>query len=153
VIIFKVKLHLDILEGNNLKTLTEELQTYVRNNPRIWASMIFIRQDFIGGISTEPGTVWSPNSLDADYKFVIMTLCFQHRTSWQSAARIMIHRGDLIHHMYKICVRLGVQYDDPAPRRVEFLQDSRKEKGAQSQAGLPFPAAGASAAADPTKLF
>jgi len=118
IVLFKLKLHRKILEGDKLATLRDRVQKYVRDNPRIWDSMLFIRYDYIGGVSTEPGTSWSPNLLDSDYQFCILTACFQHRISWQSAARVLMNRGDLIRRIYDICLELGVQYDDPAPRRV-----------------------------------
>jgi hypothetical protein len=158
VVLFKLKLHRNILQGDNLTTLSDELQKYVRENPRTWDSMLFIRQDFIGGVSTEPGTVWSPNLLDSDYQFVIFTLCFQHRLAWQSSMRIMINRGELIRHIYDICSKLGVQYDDPAPRRVSVQNingSSDPNVGVGPQQSDPFSqsASGQISGVDPSKLF
>jgi hypothetical protein len=76
--------------------------------------MLYLRKDHIGGVNETPGV----DPLDADYRFVIVSACFQHRFSWQYTMRIMLHRGDLFHHIYKICNDLGVQYDIAEPRRV-----------------------------------
>lgn len=117
VVLFKLKLHVKILEGDNVKNLTEALQKFVRDNPRIWETLIFIRQDYIGGISVEPGSPWTPSTLNTNNQFVIFTVCFQHRASWQSSVRIMINRGELLHYIYNVCKEMEVQYDEVAPSR------------------------------------
>lgn len=111
---FKLRLGIKILDGDNLKILEEELKKYVEDNPRIWDSMLFLRKDHIGGVNETLGV----DPLDADYRFVIVSVCFQHRLSWQFTMRIMLHRGELFHHIYKICHDLDVQYDLAEPRQI-----------------------------------
>ena len=117
LVFFKLKLNLKILQGDNLKILTEEIQQYVRDNPRIWESMLFIRKDHIGGILETPGVL---GLTDADCRFVLFSLCFQHRLSWQSSMRIMLTRGDLFDHIYNVCEKLVVKYDTPIPLQVSL---------------------------------
>ena len=114
LVFFKLKLHHKVLRGDNLKILTEELQQYVRDHPRIWDSMLFIRQDHIGGVSETPDIF----GFETDSRFVLCSLCFQHVLSWQSSMRIMISRGELFCHIDKVCEKLGVKYDTPLPRQV-----------------------------------
>jgi hypothetical protein len=123
VVLFKLRLGIKILQEEKWKALEEELKRYVEDNPRIWDSLLFIRHDHIGGISETPGV----DPLDADYRFVILSLSFQHRSSWQYSMRIMIHRGELFRRIYEICRELDVQYDIAEPRRLNVVQNPSSE--------------------------
>ena len=127
LVFFELKLHQDILEGDNLKKLTEELQQYVQDNPRIWDSMRYIRQEYIGGISKNPAVC----GLDEGCHFVVFSLCFQHRLSWQSSTRIMSNRGELFGHINKLCKELGVKYDSPLPHQM----NAKNTRGGKATAG------------------
>ena len=119
LVFLQIKLHSKILEGQKLKQLRESLQDYVRDHPRIWDNMLYLRHDHFGAISVESALSWKPNSrLDADNQFIIFSLCFQNRISWQSAARVNMNRADLLRHIYGICMDLGVQYDNMSPRPI-----------------------------------
>ena len=142
VIFFKLKVSRNILEGDNLNILREELQTYVRDRPRIWESLLFIRQDYIEGVSVEAGSPWASPSIENETPFVILSVCFKHRMSWQATPRVTITRGELFAYIFGVCKRLGVHHDDMTPHQVqvENVQARRRLPGEMqpSQSRDPF---------------
>jgi hypothetical protein len=58
--------------------------------------------------------------IDSDAEFVRFNIGFRHRSSWQDAARIMLNRGDLLAHVYRVARILGIAYDSPPNRRVLY---------------------------------
>lgn len=115
VVFIKLKLSAAILDGDKVQLFQKSLEDYVNENPRIWNSLLVFRHDHFGNLQGP----WSTNNVfDADYRFVVFTLAFQHRVSWQYAARIMANRSDLMRHIYDICLEMGVQYDNMAPQSI-----------------------------------
>jgi hypothetical protein len=47
-------------------------------------------------------------------------LSFRHRSSWQDAGRIKLHRADLIRFVYELSTRLHVHFETPPPRRLLY---------------------------------
>jgi len=104
IVVLELKFSIAILEDNKLKAFRDALEKYVRDNPRIWDSLLFCRHDFFHPDVTE--------------EFVFFSIAFKHRQSWQSAARINIHRADLLRHIYELGKKLEIQYNTPPSRRL-----------------------------------
>lgn len=76
--------HISILDGDNLKLFRESLESYVRDHPRIWDSLAFIRIE----------------NIDTNFEQVKFSIAVRHRNSWQDAGRILLNRADLLQYVY-----------------------------------------------------
>lgn len=104
IVVVSHMVHIAVLEGGKLAKFQAGLHKYVSDNPRIWDSLVFCRQD----------------SVDADMEQVNFTLAFRHRNSWQDAGRILLNRGELLRFIYATCKQLGISYDTPPNRRLLY---------------------------------
>jgi small-conductance mechanosensitive channel len=101
IVQFELRLSIKILKDDKLNKFREALEEYVNDRPRIWDSFAFCRHDLF----------------DPDFGFVLFTLAFRHRLTWQSAARINLGRADLMRFIYELCIEMGIQYETPIPQR------------------------------------
>ena len=91
------------MKGTKLSDFRAALDRYVKENPRTWEAVAFVRQD----------------TYTAELKRIIMRLAFRHRNSWQDAARILINRGQLLRYVYETAEKLNINYEmEPALRLV-----------------------------------
>jgi len=121
IVVLELKFSIAIFEDGKLKTFRDALEKYVRDNPRIWDSLLFCRYDFINPDVTE--------------EFVFFSIAFKHRQSWQSAARINIHRAELLRFIYGLGKTMEIQYNTPPSRRLVVPPQSFRSLSAPG--GLP----------------
>ena len=104
-VVLELILGITVLEGDNLESFRDAMILYVKEHPRMWDSMNFIRLE----------------KVDADNEQVFFTLSFRHRFSWQDAPRIKLHREDLIQNIYKVADQLKINFDSAPARRVLYI--------------------------------
>lgn len=99
---FEMKFKTSVLQtGYHLK-YREMLEQYIADHPRIWDSLVFMRYD----------------EFDPDWEHVVFRFLFRHCNSWQNAARIMIHRSELVRFMYEKGMELQIHWETPISRRM-----------------------------------
>lgn len=104
LIFYEWKLHISIFDGKNLDNFKEALNKYVRDHPRTWNSLAFIRHDVI----------------DADMEQVGFRMAFRHRNGWQDAARIKLNRADLLRYIHDTAKAMGVNFETSPARRLLY---------------------------------
>lgn len=110
IVQFELRLSINILKDDKLNKFRDALEEYVNDRPRIWDSFAFCRHDLF----------------DADFGFVLFTLAFRHRLTWQSAARINLGRADLMRFIYELTVEMEIQYETPTPQRLIIHETKTK---------------------------
>jgi hypothetical protein len=129
IVFFDFVTKISILDGDKFQTFTAELTTFARERPRTWESLLFVRKVKFSGIeslcfvddsSFFHALALCKTEVDSDCELVRFNLGFRHRNSWQDAARILLNKGDLIAHVYRVARELGVAYDSPPNRRVLY---------------------------------
>ncbi|KAL7573195.1 hypothetical protein ACA910_018852 [Epithemia clementina (nom. ined.)] len=96
--------NLSILEGKKLVEFRTALERYVKDHPRTWEAVAFIRHD----------------KYDADVGKISMRIAVRHRYSWQDAARILINRGLLLRFLHELGNRLNIHFETPVCRRLQY---------------------------------
>ena len=103
--------HVSILDGNNLQQFQQRLETYVRDHPRIWDSLAFLRIE----------------TIDTNSEQVKFSMAFRHRNSWQDAGRILLNRADLVRFVYDTLKGLDAAYDNPPIRQLVYYGGELEE--------------------------
>jgi hypothetical protein len=93
-----------IFEGDKHQKYRFLLEDYVRDHPRNWECLDYMRHD----------------EFNADWGYVIFRFSFRHRYTWQNAGIIMIHRAELLRYMQEKGVELGIHYFTPLPYRAMY---------------------------------
>ena len=96
-ILFKVELKTCVLDGDNLDYFRNEVIKCVKERPRVWKAINFIRLE----------------TIDADNEKAILILSFGHRLTWQDAPRILLHRSDLVRFLYEVAKRRDLNFSMP----------------------------------------
>jgi hypothetical protein len=86
---FQLKL---VSAKNILEVFQRAIQDFVRENPRIWETLLFFRFDVI----------------DADLQKVTCRMALRHRNSWQDGGRILRDRGDFLRFLHRLGEKLGI---------------------------------------------
>lgn len=97
-------LHIAVLDHDNLKKFEERLRKFVKERPRMWVELLMV----------------CVVKIDSDMEQVFLNLVFKHRDSWQSCARIYMHRAELLTYIQDTCKKLQIVFETPAPRRVIY---------------------------------
>ena len=97
-------LHIAVLDKDNLKKFEERLRKFVKERPRMWVELSMV----------------CVVKIDSDMEQVFLNLVFKHRDSWQSCARIYMHKAELLTYIQHTCKKLQIVFETPAPRRVLY---------------------------------
>lgn len=114
-ITFPIDVSLNILEGNLLKKLKAKLLEHVKNHPRRWDGVQFVRID----------------NVDQTTERVTLMISVRHRNTWQDAPRIKKDKGNLIRALCSSMVQLDVAPIVP-PNRAVLYHGGVLEEGANS---------------------
>ncbi|GKY97780.1 hypothetical protein MPSEU_000736200 [Mayamaea pseudoterrestris] len=103
--------HISILDSKNLEQFQLSLENYVRDHPRIWDSLAFLRIE----------------SIDTNEEQVKFSMAFRHRNSWQDAGRILLNRADLVRFVFDALKGLDAAYDTPPIRQLVYYGGELEE--------------------------
>lgn len=95
------------LSGTKRQLLSILQEQYIRDNPRVWSSMVF----------------WRIARVDPNLGLVAYSLRVQHVKSWQDHASVMRDRGDLFMFCSEIVMRLGIEFQTPATMSELFVKE------------------------------
>ncbi|KAL7571640.1 hypothetical protein ACA910_011176 [Epithemia clementina (nom. ined.)] len=93
-----------ILNGTKIDEFREALERYVKENPRTWEAVAYVRHD----------------EYDADWEKIFIRISVRHRSSWQDAARILQNRGQLHRFVFETGKTMGINFRTPTPGRVIY---------------------------------
>ncbi len=96
--------------GQQISLFRSAVEKYVRDNPRIWSSLVFF---FI-------------TKVDPDAECTEYLLRFQHQKSWQEHTTVLINRGELLQFCLTLMVKLDIAYDSPKSRISVELNTSKR---------------------------
>jgi len=111
IVIFRLSLHVAVLEGEKLTAFQDALKEYVKEHPRAWDQLLYIRID----------------EVDADNEKIECSLGFRHRNSWQDAGRVLVQRGLLLKFVYQTATAMKIDYSSPPNRRLLYSGGVLKE--------------------------
>jgi len=111
LVVFEMLLHISFLEEGKLSAFENALTKFVKEHPRAWDRLMFVRRD----------------EVDADDEKVQVTIQIRHRSSWQDAGRILVQRGNLIKFVHETAVRLKIVYSSPPHRRLLYRGGTLKD--------------------------
>lgn len=94
----------EMLKDDTYLKFRSILEQYVNDNTRNWHSLVAMRYD----------------EFDPDWEHVIFKFLFRHRSSWQSAGRILQHRAELVRFMYEKGKELDIHWQTPIQRRTVY---------------------------------
>ncbi|KAL7569467.1 hypothetical protein ACA910_009701 [Epithemia clementina (nom. ined.)] len=104
IIQFLLITNIAILSGSKFHKFREALERYVKENPRTWEAVAFVRHE----------------EYDADWEKIYIRIACRHRTSWQDAARILQNRGQLQRFVFETGKKMGINFQTPPLRRVWY---------------------------------
>lgn len=92
------------LDGRVLDDFRAALENYVKEHPRTWEAVAFVREE----------------EFDADWEKIYVRLAFRHRNSWQDAARILQNKGQLHRFVFELGKKMGINFRTPPLGRVLY---------------------------------
>ena len=93
-----------MLEGNKIDRFRAALEGYVRDHPRTWEALAYLRHD----------------EYNTDTEQITLRLAFRHRNSWQAAARILQNRGQLLRFVFETGKAMKINFQAPPDARVVY---------------------------------
>ncbi len=110
---FQLPFHISILENDMIETLKKYLANYAKDHPRDWHRFVYCRVD--------------------DYKVekekVVITMGFQHRSSWQDLGCILMSKSELIAFVYQTGKNMGVIYEELPKRDLLYFAGALTDGG------------------------
>lgn len=113
VVWFQLPFHISILENEKIETLKGYLDKYAKDNPREWHSFLYCRVD----------------EYKVEKEKVVITMGFQHRSSWQDLARILMSKSELIASVYRTVKNMNIIYEELPKRDLLYYAGSLKDGG------------------------
>lgn len=95
IVIISMKLNIKFHDGDNVAKFKEAIGDYIKSNPEIWDSIVFIRCD----------------DIDTGYAFVMYKIAVRSRHTWQASGRVLTDRGRLHQYCAEVATKMGVAYD------------------------------------------
>ncbi|KAL7569468.1 hypothetical protein ACA910_009702 [Epithemia clementina (nom. ined.)] len=96
--------NISILSGNKLDKFREALESYVKENPRTWEAVAYVRHE----------------EYDTDSEKIFIRISVRHRSSWQDAARILQNRGQLYQFVFETGKKMDISFRTAMPGRVIY---------------------------------
>lgn len=92
------------LEGTRLEEFCAALERYVKDHPRTWEALAFVRFD----------------EVDCDWEKIYMRLAFRHRNSWQDATRVLQSKGQLQRFAFELGKQMGINFNTAPQANVVY---------------------------------
>ena len=110
---FQLPFHISVLENDRIETLKRYLDKYAKDHPRDWHSFVYCRVD----------------EYKVEQEKVVITMGFQHRSSWQDLGRILMSKSQLIAYVYHTGKNMGIMYEELPKRDLVYYGGALKDGG------------------------